>query len=138
MTSVMTEQQARRLLTLATYLRTRVIALNMRSYACGVWSGSSEIDIHTCGTTACALGWATVVWPETFSLYVDRVSGTRQTARLRVDGRPRFCTDRPIQEFFGLSYIECVHAFGDSAVRTSVQEADILEQLARDKGWVLG
>lgn len=96
------------------------------------------LDDHSsfCGTTACALGWSSVLFPDRirlrkwlglmnfdFRLDDDFWSGTT------FDGPEVMC-------FFGLSEAECQSAFG-CVHRSASQEADFLETLANVRGWGL-
>ncbi len=133
----MNQEQASRLLTLATYLRALPKeAVDMTSYARGK-GPKGVIDVHSCGTTACALGWCSVVWPDVFGLEWDKIDYT-QRATLSMYGKKSSFSADDVQNWFGLNYDECVWVFGGDIMRTSVEEADVLEQMARDKGWVVG
>lgn len=122
----MNKQQASRLLTLAYFLKTRVdpAKFDMRSYC------NPDDDLTSCGTTACAMGWATVVFPEQFELRGDDV----------------VCHDGlriGEIEFFGLARDESFspggdwdHLFGGRHARTPKQEAKVIEDFVAKKGWV--
>ncbi len=123
----MNEIQASRLLTLANYLRECVKEeqFDLRTIACG-------LDIHACGTTACALGWATVVWPDVF-----RLKWGSSRVLLDVDGESgRGVGNEKIQAWFGLVRGDCIEMFGEHRQRTNIQQADFMERAARSAGWV--
>lgn len=59
----MTDDMADKLLQLADYIEKHV---EDPQFTMGAW-GVGPIDAeHPCGTAACALGWGTVLWPDTF------------------------------------------------------------------------
>lgn len=143
----MTKVQAVRLLTLAWFLRTKVPRkrFEMCSYAevgvrlLNVGSvGHMEVfekKPANCGTSACALGWATAVFPSKFALLED-VDG--RNFNITVDVRTKKAAEYDghiVAKFFGLDEYECSFAFGPTE-RTPKQEAKILENLAKKHGWV--
>lgn len=126
----MNKTQASRLLTLAWFLKTEVPEdeFKMSSFCGEKRTGHMK---HECGTTACALGWATAIWPETFSL---RPSALIDESVLQVRGRYTSYYDAPIRGWFGIDKGEALDTFGPSA-RSAAQVAADLEQLALDHGW---
>jgi hypothetical protein len=138
----MNQEQAERLLTLAWFLRTQVEAerFSMRTMCTCVLKSGARRDISPqCGTTACALGWATHIWPETFSLRARGLVSPGESTALDLcaveDGVAIGTTNRRVLNFFGLDVYEADWAFGGQHIRTPVQEAEVLEALARKRGW---
>lgn len=138
----MNQEQAERLLTLAWFLRTQVEAerFNMRSMCTYVLTRRCRRNIPPhCGTTACALGWATHIWPETFVLRYRglHVAGSREALELCSvqGGEALSTTHREVLNFFGLATYEADWAFGGQHCRTPREEAGVLEALARKRGW---
>ncbi len=125
-------------MTLATYLRSLPQrAVDMRTYSAGDAGDGVQPCEHKCGTTACALGWSTVLWPEMFSIVksdrgkVFRAGGNVGWVQCGYSGHE-------VQEWFGLAKVDCDYAFGPFGTRSNIREAEILEQMAREKGWVMG
>lgn len=129
----MTKLQAGRLLTLAWFLKTRVKDSNFDMAMWGHNPKGYRIDLreHKCGTTACALGWATEVFEE---FYFDSDGDFRTTLRGTIDGS---C------EFFGVDRFsfmpdgqdEWDYCFGSDNRSTVKQEAAIIEDFVLSKGW---
>lgn len=122
----MDKTQAGRLLTLAYFLKTEVSddQFDMKTYAKSLDSIRSrlqETDKHIeftgkgCGTSACAMGWASIIWPKVFRV-TSPVGRKGFALYSRVD---RFgmvhlkiiCTDPRVQEFFGITRGECMDLF---------------------------
>ncbi len=123
----MNAAQEGRLLQLAEFLRTQVKEeeFDLRYFATGHLAAGAGHSM--CGTTACALGWASVVWPETFSLYMASPTNGRLVCRGERIGVDALC----IQDFFGLDRSDCVYAFGSGHHRTRKEEAVVLELLVQ-------
>lgn len=132
--------QAGRLLTLAHFLKTEVkpSEFDLGSY-CKTYSASTPnlID-HPCGTTACALGWCTAVFPDRFGLKdgdnVDLLTHARYCG-IRFNRRMTYWGDRRVREFFGVSMDEFELLFDATRVRTPKQEAKVIEQLVAKHGY---
>lgn len=75
---------------------------------------------HNCGETACALGWATCLWPDNFWF-----TGNGTVRDLRWNISP--------QGFFDIDYQEWDYLFGPDHERTPKQEAKIIERFARNR-----
>jgi len=142
----MNKTQAGRLLTLAWFLKTQVPRqhFDMGSYVAGpnLKTDPALPDLHepVCGTSACALGWATVVFPRQFMLraegYNPALGGwIRYLYSPDSNDSLDFESDY-VQEFFGLNFAECRVAFDAEHVRTPKQEAKVLEDLAEEHDWV--
>ncbi len=121
----------KRLLKLAAFLagpvaraakRNKAKKLNMRLFASDSKIGLSKAE---CGTSACALGWATLVFPRVFSLYDSSIA-----VGVKMHGTP--CGLFGAGNFFGLNSDESEHAFGPWR-RTIPQEVAILRKLAAGK-----
>lgn len=75
---------------------------------------------HWCGTTACALGWATRIWPKEFWF-----STTGDCASFKSkDGLYG-------EQFFGITDDQWEYLFGCNRVRSPKQEARIIENFVR-------
>lgn len=135
----MNATQAGRLLTLAYFLKTEV---PRNKFDMGQWGFVSEWDmieddVNTylirrpddyCGTKACALGWATAIWPKRFQLEFD---GCTQ-ACVAMDGVGH--DQVGVAAFFGISeydYFDLFHGGGN----TPKQKAREIEQLVRQHGY---
>lgn len=129
----MTKEQAGRLLTLAYFLKTRVSVKNFNMESWGENTDGTRPDLkkHQCGTTACALGWASEVFPKEF--YFDGDGSFNCTRGGLVGGT---C------EFFGVSSDcrndEWEYLFGADNVRTPKEEAAVIEEFVKSKGYVYG
>lgn len=130
----MNKTQAGRLLTLAKFLRTQVPAQNfdMGSFWWD-WKNPKKLlpppDLteQRCGTTACALGWGTVVWPEQFQLTsFGRVESNGENISVSCD---------IVCDFFGVDINEAVYLFACRYSRTPIQEAVVIENLVKQKGF---
>lgn len=143
----MNQEQADRLLKLASFLRTEVPPdkFDMKWFTNARGDG---ICLQDCGTTACALGWATVVFPGEF--HFDGHCGT-----IRHKGMNDTRTVIYSGKFFGVStdfgscesdcefseyddeneddYSEWSYLFGDYHIRTPAEEADIIENFVASK-----
>lgn len=142
----MNKVQAGRLLTLAWFLRTRVPRrrLDMTCYAkkgrsiYGIGSiGTLDPDEKKvdCGTSGCALGWSTAVFPRKFQL-LEEANG--RSFNIVVDAKTNRSAeydDAVVREWFGLDLDEACDAFGP-IWRTPQVEASILERLAKKHGYV--
>lgn len=126
----MNKTQAGRLLTLAHFLKTEVepLEFDMGHYTEGeLPHGKHKGSQLDCGSSACALGWATVVFPETFWFESSLHWGTL----LNVD----YC-DHTTRSFFGLVEDEPYYLFGENHRRTPEQEAKVIEDFVDAKGYV--
>ena len=123
----------KRLLKLADFLagpvaraakRNKARKLDMENYASSTEIGLRKVD---CGTSACALGWATKVWPRVFQLFKPDFADDAEVW-LSMDG---YSCSGPEQvgKFFGLDYDESEYAFGPTR-RSIPQEVAILRKLA--------
>ena len=122
----MNKIQAERLLTLAWFLRTEVdpSKFNMYVYANG-------FKLHACNTSGCALGWATVCFPNLLRIGKKFDEPAIAPPRMR---SVNFYSPY-IQNLFGLTEKECHTAFSFIHKRTPKQEAVVLERLAKKHEW---
>ena len=127
----MNKTQAGRLLTLAHFLRTRVPPeeFDMRCFA-GSRLGPT---VGSCGVSACALGWATVIWPSVFRL---EWSGACLLASLRHVPTAAYTpyTGLPVCRFFGIEKDEAAELFGTKPA-TPEQKAEQIEELVDSYGY---
>lgn len=115
---------AERLLTLAWFLRTQVepehfdlaMYMSVPSKTFEDWSTQDLIDPQ-CGTTACAIGWCPVVFPNACRI-IEFYSYDMST------------------RFFGIDNDEWNRLFSADHARTPKQEARVIEQFVKSKGWV--
>lgn len=132
-----TKEQAGRLLTLAYYLKTRVPTehFDMGVYVSdsGLWPADVEegfatrLESHECGTSACAVGWGMVVFPNEW-----HTVGCEVRLRSRAGSTVTDCL-----QFYGIAdYQEWYWLFSGAHRRTPKEEAKVLEDYARKKGWV--
>lgn len=139
----MNKTQAGRLLTLATYLREEV---KNRKFNMGTW-GNVDIDgtipitrcslqkmeeKHPCKTSACALGYATNIWPHKFRLKF--FSHGEGDVLVRANGEWSgniYYT----KEFFGIDDAEFDDLFLGPYM-TPKQKAKDIEGLVAKHGWV--
>lgn len=128
----MNKIQAGRLLTLAWFLRTQVPKRNfdMESYAEGK---NCDLRQLNCGTSACALGWSTVVFPEDFRLVPDVSFGQAYYRVFGKDGEIDFYDEGP-RRFFGINEDESIKLFGPTK-RDPEREARMIEKVVRKNGW---
>lgn len=124
----MNKTQAGRILTLAYFLKTEVprYKFDMGEYFRGTLGGATplaELQDTTCHSSACALGWCVVAFPNEWEslLYphTKKYSGPVDSAK----------------EFFGLTFDEVELAFYGGFDRTPMQEAKILEGIAAKYGY---
>ena len=142
----MNETQANRLLKLAKYLREKVkpeefdlgsfsefVSLDKGKAAedlCEIRNRSlSFLDAKTatplCGSTACALGYATNIWPRRFVLRIEK---SRYGNLFCAKTGKELEFDSPIiQDFFGINGEECEILFSPDHSRTPAKEADMIE-----------
>lgn len=130
----MNKTQAGRLLTLAYYLKTEVPTVHFRMDAYFEIgdprrSEQDNLEQHVCGTTACALGWATVVFPKYWGWQDYLPIYKPEPSLYRIEA----CED-----FFGIGEDGrgWTHIFGAINRRTPQQEAKVIEEYVREKGWV--
>lgn len=130
----MNKTQAGRLLTLAYFLKTEVnrSAFNMSSFFaidgndwCVRNLAPHPLDNPPCGTTACALGWATHVFPLDYKMTQDGVP-------VPVDGSEHTEFD---YQFFGIDDDGWEELFSARHKRTPKQEAKVIEKFVLDHGW---
>lgn len=129
----MNKTQAGRLLTLAYFLKTEVPSkqFNMK------WYGRREpeqkpVCLGECGTSACALGWATEVFPEVFRM--EWPGGL--LAVVCMCGVPWAVTwESPeVWKFFGVDCEESLRLFG-RVLSTPEQKAKQIEALVESYGY---
>ncbi len=134
----MTKTQAGRYLTLAWFLRTQVPRKHFdMGYYCKTKDNKS-VDLRnpSCGTSACALGWCTVVWPKRFKLVRANNNFCSQGLLVVLDGA-KCDFNNPnllLLNFFGGAESDFEYVFGPHT-RTPKQEAAVIEQLVRKYGW---
>lgn len=149
----MSKEQAGRLLTLAYFLKTQVPEeqFDQNSY-CMIKTGNNPLIKPTCGTSACALGWATVAFPDKFEMQpLDkgdlRCDGTMYLDVLdAITGEVMEGDHESITEFFGLNLNEPEHPdfesegwqlFGTDPM-TPKQKAKQIEALVKKHGYTYG
>ena len=134
----MNKTQAGRLLTLAYFLKKQVPEeqFDLRTFlSCKNWSlanvqaiAQAFIDgAPKCGTTACALGWATHVFPYKFRI--------TQFGAFAVDGVVFGSCVPAVCDFFGITVPDWEYLFGGGNRRSARQEAKVIEQLVKKQGW---
>ena len=141
----MNQKQAERLLTLAWFLRSVPPEhFDLRTYAHqhkrrATWEIGSRLDVLAatteCGTTACALGWATVLFPDKLQLRVMEDCCGEPDPALYVDGIWSAYCKEAVCDYFGLTELEACSAFGPDNCRTPREEAAFLEEIALNYGW---
>lgn len=164
----MDQTQASRLLTLAYYLKTEVKPQNFdMSYWGHKWVETPEeketsclVDLQlgqqvkhkqvkeiTCGTSACALGWATVVFPEVMRLGSwDETMSDDEGNATEEEGHVEFKMGEDgwewvdgysphIHDFFGITAEEGGDLFHDSLDATPKQKAKQIEDLVSKHGY---
>ena len=133
----MNKIQAGRLLTLAYFLKTEVPPelFDMYSYCSRRLSGLGFPKEHLgeCGTTACALGWATVVFPQKFRF--GPTGGIVPIGPDNPSNTPIRYSYEPYQKFFGISAEEAEQLFASCHNRSPLEEAAVIEELVFEKGW---
>jgi len=80
-----------------------------------------------CGTSACAMGWATVVFPRTIHLNEDDGDFIPQMIR-----KPKIACEEIGIEFFGMTEEQADDAFLSGLSRSAKDEAAVLRQIAKD------
>lgn len=124
---------AERLLTLAWFLKTQVEPehFDLGTFISVPNKGAQDYSpddllAPECGTTACAIGWCAVVFPDECKLrrWLPVFSGSGLSCGSRSDA------------FFGVHRGEWCWLFGQGHTRTPKQEARVIEQFVRSKGWV--
>lgn len=144
----MNATQAGRLLTLAYFLKTQVKPhkFYMGSFAQRVGDrGYVELkrtnaallcgNTNICGASACAIGWATAVFPAVFALQFKRGAYSARLLNSKTK-KPINYMGRVVQQFFGITQDEADYLFcGIYCSRTPKQEAKHMEQLAAKYGW---
>ena len=131
----MTKIHKARIRKLATYLAGPVARAEARvnkkdsgahKFDMGTWASAPKIGLtkRLCGTTACAMGWATAVFPRHIRLGIGDVPCLVSNSSIRGDdiGGP----------FFGMSYDQSLRAFMSGMKRTPKEEAEVLRQIAID------
>jgi len=130
----MNATQRKRLRKLADFLagpvaraHARVEKTGGRKFFMGYFANATKIGLtkELCGTTACALGWATRVFPRTFELQgpEGHVIVAPKGGKVQ-DLSPR------TREFFGLDIDQEDDAFYCGYARTPQEEAKLLRSLA--------
>lgn len=122
-----TKKHASRLLTLAWFLRTQVDAaeFDMTRWVHG--DPERLFDEHTCGTTACAIGYCPVVFPKQW-----KYDGSCMPVVIERDSSGRGYEE---SEFFGVNGAEWLNLFGGYHTRTPKQEAIVIERFVKKKGY---
>lgn len=128
----------RRILKLAAFLAGPVARADARAQARGKykfnmkhWCGWNDerddkaptkvgLTKNLCNTSACALGWATNLWPK--QLYL-------RNGLVKLRGSRRYGLDAAV-DFFGLDAIQAEHAFAVGFSRTPKEEATMLRKIA--------
>ena len=83
-----------------------------------------------CGSAACALGWATHVFPRVFKIG----DGGNGDYALQMNGEDLYDPETAGEDFFGLTMDEATEAFGgEHEGRTIAEEVAILRRLAGGK-----
>lgn len=111
----MNREQADLMLKHAAFLRDHV---DPKDFHMGTYSKGPIDDEHPCGTTACAVGYMPLVWPEWFVM--KPALQTENIVRWR-DGRI-FDED----EFYGLSDADWSLLFSGTNVRTPQEQAQVM------------
>lgn len=115
----MNATQAGRLLTLAHFIETQVPRgkLQMEHFANDAEMVVGETFTGDCGAGACALGWASTIWPNDFQVRVRRFGSYGEGIAFlyrKSGGRWRRLneTDPPVCRFFGVTNHEARLMFG--------------------------
>lgn len=112
-------RQARKMLRLATFLRTRIPRLGWRGYFnMDSWASKISFVEKKCGTTACAMGWATVAFPRS-GLMLQTLEGNPSRVWIYYVPRGSKATRyksryeglSAAEAFFGISYADARHLF---------------------------
>ena len=126
----------KRLLKLADFLAGPVARAAKRNKArkfdLSLYASSPKIGLtrNKCGTSACALGWASVVFPRTFKIGEEFLPGE---CAMIMDGK-ELSEPEDAKDFFGLTHEEAHKAFSaDFERRTIPQEVAVLLKLAAGK-----
>lgn len=120
----MNQVQASRLLTLAWFLKTQVPE---EQFDMGLITNRRRpLVVGECGSSGCAIGWCTCVFPRVFEAY--------NKGLVCVSGDLSMFCGVSIREFFGLSLREAKDAFGPTP-RTPTLESVVLENIALRHGW---
>lgn len=139
----MKQQQAERLQTLATFLRTEVPE---DKFDMSTWGTTQNIRhankiapiTDVCGTSACALGWATAIWPETFRLEFcsfDEGESDAEIVYRRNDEWVEVEAEGPeVLGWFGLTFEEANELFYSENM-TRAEKADQIESLLENHGF---
>jgi hypothetical protein len=132
------QKHADRLLTLAYFLKTQVKPgeFSMISWIGGAagkvgYNQLREEHVHNCGTTACAVGYCPIVFPDDWE--------STGFLPIRSAGKNRYGIGSILtqaQEFFCLNRIDGTHLFMSGMTRTPKQEAAIIEKFVEKKGFV--
>lgn len=92
-------------------------------------------EVVSCGTSACALGWATTVFPETFRMKWNGDSDYMQGHVYEVGTNTALATDSPVVlKFFGITSSEGYDLFGGEPA-TPKKKAAQMERLADKYGY---
>ena len=141
----MNKTQAGHWLTLAWYLRTRVSRnlFDMRAYGREVERRRPNGDLQHCGTSSCALGYCSHIWPDRFVLtpapavregvppgvgYMQLVSRNGYSAFESASGNDA------LRAWFGTLHGDIVAIFGSQA-STPKRKAAQIERMVREHGW---
>lgn len=134
--------EADRLLRLARFLRTVPEEMfDMTSFGQTEDVQSSKILVLSlenpvCGSAGCALGWATVVFPDQFLLKKIHSLSSLYGLHFRGDGVPRQVgySSYQVCRFFGIDPNEASFLFAPIP-RRAKEVADNIEGVARRRGW---
>jgi hypothetical protein len=151
---MMNQKQAGRLLTLAYYLKTEVPTKRLKQDYWGYSTCKSNLNKigsldSVCGTSGCALGWATNIWPRNLRLTFNDLDYLNYSeGELLPFATVEFCMNSGqwvesdiftnqilIEDFFGLTRSELDEVFGAEKM-TPKQKAKQIENLVKKHGWV--
>lgn len=141
-----TSKHASRLLTLAYFLKTKVAdeAFDMCSILAHkdrfryfqILPDPNKLFLnHTCGTTACALGYTPVVFPDRFK-YEEDLSTPSLVFQAKKHGKKCYSDILSASTFFGMSRDEVLNMFYSGFHRDPKQVAKDLEEFVKERGYV--
>lgn len=99
----MNKREKDRLLKLAEFLETKVPS---EHFDMGTW-GDGDFKKHECRSVACALGWATAVFPRSLKLMGDGIDEAAEVLHWKTGTTGT----NAAQEFFGLTHDEATDLF---------------------------
>lgn len=102
----------------------------------GFYATSDDIRLEPdCKTSACALGWATTIWPRKFQISEDGDLSFRSHFQDGSDWwRGTHYSELPVLEHFGISEQEAIRLFGGPQVSPK-QKAKEIEKLVGSHGY---